>query len=69
MSFIFCGVLLVEEAHFPKAGPVGVSHDDMVKDFDFQKLAGADEVAGHFDVCFAGGVREVPFKTQRKLKP
>ena len=34
---------------------VGVAHDYVVEDFDFQKLASADEVAGNFDVGFTGG--------------
>ena len=29
-----------------------IAHDDMVKNFDFDKLASADEVAGHFNVGF-----------------
>ncbi len=39
------------------AGTVGGggADDDMIEEFDFQKLAGADEVASHFDVCLAGG--------------
>ena len=31
----------------------GVANDYVVEDFDFQKLASADEVAGDFDVGFA----------------
>ena len=31
----------------------GVADDYMVEDFDFQKLASADEVAGNFDVGLA----------------
>lgn len=37
-----------------------IANDDMVKDFDFDKLAGADEVAGHFDV----GFRRLRFATR-----
>ncbi len=33
----------------------GVANDYVVEDFDFQKLASADEVAGNFDVRFTGG--------------
>ena len=33
----------------------GDAHYYMVEDFDFQKLTGADEVAGDFDVRFTGG--------------
>ena len=32
---------------------VGVSDDDVIEDFDLQKLASADEVAGDLDVGFA----------------
>ena len=31
---------------------VGISNDDVVEDFDFEKLPGSDEVAGDFDVRF-----------------
>jgi hypothetical protein len=31
---------------------VWIAHDDVIKNFDFDKLASADEVAGHFDVGF-----------------
>ena len=33
----------------------GVANHYMVKHFDFQKLPGADEVAGNLDVGFARG--------------
>ena len=33
----------------------GVANDYVVEDFDFQKLASADEVAGNLDVGFTGG--------------
>jgi hypothetical protein len=33
---------------------VGISNDDVVENFDFEKLAGSDEVAGDFDVRFGG---------------
>ena len=29
---------------------VGIADDDVVEDFDFEKLTGSDEVAGDFDV-------------------
>jgi hypothetical protein len=32
---------------------VGLPNDDVVEDFDFQKLSGTDEVASDFDVRFA----------------
>lgn len=31
---------------------IGIPDDDVVEDFDFEKLAGSDEVAGDFDVRF-----------------
>jgi hypothetical protein len=31
----------------------GVSDDDVIEDFDFEKLTSADEVASYFDVGFA----------------
>ena len=31
---------------------VGIADDDVVEDFDFEKLAGSNEIAGDFDVCF-----------------
>jgi hypothetical protein len=31
---------------------VGIADDDVVEDFDLEKLSGSDEVAGDFDVRF-----------------
>ncbi len=31
---------------------VRISHDDVIEDFDFQKLTGSDEVASNLDVRF-----------------
>jgi hypothetical protein len=31
---------------------IGISHDDVVENLDFKKLACSDEVAGDFDVRF-----------------
>ena len=31
---------------------VGISHDNVVEDFDLDKLAGSDEVASNFNVRF-----------------
>ena len=31
---------------------VGISHDDVVENFDFEKLAGSNEITGDFDVRF-----------------
>src|ERR1039457_7278827 len=61
VCFIRC--LLVEVTQSPQrlmAGAVGGgrAHDDVVAQFHFQKLAGADEIAGYFDVRLAG--RRVP---------
>ena len=34
---------------------IGISHNDVIENFDFQKLTGSDEVAGDFDgVTLAG---------------
>ena len=43
----------VEVAKASEAGMAGIAQDHMVKDFDFQKLPGADEVAGYLDIRFA----------------
>jgi len=32
---------------------VRISHDDMIRDFNFHQLAGPDQIAGHFDVRHA----------------
>ena len=34
---------------------VGIANDDVVEDFDFQKLTGSDEVASDFDVGLRRG--------------
>ena len=39
----------------PSVGEGGVADDEVVEDFNLQKLAGPDEVAGDFDVGFRGG--------------
>ena len=31
---------------------IGIANDDVVEDFDFEKLTGPDEVAGDFNVRF-----------------
>jgi hypothetical protein len=31
---------------------VGISDDDVIEDFDFQNLAGSNEITGNFDVGF-----------------
>jgi hypothetical protein len=35
-----------------KTAVAGIANDDVVEDFDLEKLAGADEVAGDFYVSF-----------------
>jgi len=52
---MFMGRLLIEIAELAQATVVGVPDDDVVEDFDFQELAGADEVAGYLDVGFRRG--------------
>src|ERR1019366_8769925 len=59
----FISVLLVEVTQSAQglvAGALGGgrAHDDVVAQFHFQKLAGADEIAGYFDVRLAR--RRVP---------
>ena len=44
--------LAIEESETAKTGMSWVSNDDVVENFDFEKLAGSDEVAGDFDVRF-----------------
>ena len=34
-----------------KTGVVGMSHYDVIENFDFQKLTRSDEIAGNFNVC------------------
>ena len=33
-----------------KTGVAGIAHDDVVENFDFEKLSGSNEVASDFDV-------------------
>ena len=40
----------VEVSQFAQGFVIGLPHDHMIEDFDFEKLPGADEVAGYFDV-------------------
>src|SRR5690349_21587680 len=46
-------LLGIEVAKLTQAGVCRVSDDDVIEDFDFQKLTCADEVASNFDVRFA----------------
>ena len=46
--------LLIEIAKGAKRGMIRVAHNDMVKDFDFEKLASADQVARDLYVCLGG---------------
>jgi len=32
-----------------KTGVAGIAHDDVVENFDFEKLSGSNEVASDFD--------------------
>ena len=40
----------VEISQLAQGFVIGLPYDDVIEDFDFEKLPGADEVAGHFDV-------------------
>ena len=44
--------LAVKIAKTAETGVVWVSNDDVVENFNFEKLTGSDEVAGDFDVRF-----------------
>ena len=44
--------MLQKIAKTAKTAVAGIANDDVVEDFDLEKLAGADEVAGDFDVSF-----------------
>jgi hypothetical protein len=44
--------LAIEKAKTAKTAVAGVSHDDVVKDFDFKKLSCSDQIASDFDVGF-----------------
>jgi hypothetical protein len=43
----------VEVSGLAQAGVIRFADDDVIEDFDFQRLTGADEVASYFDVGFA----------------
>ena len=47
--------LAIKEAQTAKTGMIWVSNDDVVENFDFEKLTGSNEVAGDFDVRFRWG--------------
>ena len=48
-----CGILrLLKVAQFPQGTMSGISHDYVVKDFEFEQLACTDKVSGHLDVRF-----------------
>lgn len=53
VSFVFMS-LDGKIAKLAETGVIRSADNDVVKDFDFQKLSGAYQVAGYFDVCFAG---------------
>ena len=42
--------LAIKEAQTAKTGMIWVSNDDVVENFDFEKLTGSNEVTGDFDV-------------------
>ena len=42
----------VEITQGPERRVIGIAHDDMIENFNFEKLACSDEVAGYFDVRF-----------------
>lgn len=44
--------LAIEIAKTAKTAVVGIANDDVVKDFDFEKLASSNEITGDFDVGF-----------------
>lgn len=44
--------LVIEITKTAKAAVVGISNDDVVKDFDFEKLASSNEITSDFDVGF-----------------
>ena len=45
---------LVKIAKFAQGTMVLITDDDMVNQFEFQKLTGANQITGHFDVRLAG---------------
>jgi hypothetical protein len=45
----------IEETETAKTGMSWVSNDDVVENFDFEKLTGSNEVTGNFDVRFRWG--------------
>lgn len=47
--------LVIEETKTAKTGMIWISNDDVVEDFDFEKLTGSNEVTGDFDVRFRWG--------------
>src|SRR5438093_1416825 len=49
------GESVVKETQLTQRTMIRVAHDDVVQHFDLEKLARADEVAGHFDVGFRWG--------------
>ena len=44
--------LAVKITQTAKTGMVGIPDDDVIEDFDFEKLAGTNEVASNLDVRF-----------------
>ena len=44
--------LAIEKAKAAKTAVAGVSHDDVIKDFDLEKLTSSNEITSDFDVGF-----------------
>jgi len=44
--------LAIEEAKTAKTGVIWIPNDDVVENFDFEKLTSSNEIAGNFDVRF-----------------
>ena len=45
------GELAVKVTKSSKTGMAGMPYNDVVENFDFQKLARSDEITSNFDVC------------------
>ncbi len=50
--FLFHGWLGGEVAKLAQRGLFRVAHDDMIEQFDFEQLSGAEQVARDFDISF-----------------
>ena len=45
------GELAVKVTKSSKTGMAGMPYNNVVENFDFQKLASSDEITSNFDVC------------------